>query len=115
MLQQPFPDLARLVAGLAFVVFGLTFFVFGLEQGLFPIGESLAYDFARKGSAVWLFTFAFALGFGTTVAREIPFSFIQFPIYEGLKRAIALMQGTETTATQVRAKTYPPFVHLLLS
>ena len=57
----------------------------------------------------------FFIGFGTTVAREIPFSFIQFPIYEGLKRAIALMQGTETTATQVRAKTYPPFVHLLLS
>ncbi|EOD15904.1 mitochondrial carrier, partial [Emiliania huxleyi CCMP1516] len=29
----------------------------------------------------------FYLGFWTTVAREIPFSFIQFPMYEGLKKA----------------------------
>ena len=69
VLQQPFPDVAEVLLGLAFVVLGLTFFIFGLEQGLFPIGESLAYDFARKGSVVWLFIFAFALGFGTTVAE----------------------------------------------
>ena len=69
VLQQSFPDLVQLLTGLVFVVLGLTFFIFGLEQGLFPIGESLAYDFARKGSAVWLFVFAFALGFGTTVAE----------------------------------------------
>jgi hypothetical protein len=69
VLQQPFPDAAQMMAGLVFVVLGLTFFIFGLEQGLFPIGESLAYDFARKGNVVWLFVFAFALGFGTTVAE----------------------------------------------
>jgi uncharacterized membrane protein (DUF2068 family) len=69
VLNQPFPDAAGMVAGLVLVVLGLTFFVFGLEQALFPIGESLAYDFARKGSATWLFVFAFALGFGTTVAE----------------------------------------------
>jgi hypothetical protein len=38
-------------------------------MGLFPIGESMAYDFARKGSLFWLLAFAFALGFGTTVAE----------------------------------------------
>lgn len=69
VLHQPFPDPVQLLVGLVFVVLGLTFFIFGLEQGLFPIGESLAYDFARKGSAVWLFIFAFALGFGTTIAE----------------------------------------------
>lgn len=69
VLQQPFPDTMQMLTGVVFVVLGLTFFVFGLEQGLFPIGESLAYDFARKGSATWLFVFAFALGFGTTVAE----------------------------------------------
>jgi hypothetical protein len=52
-----------------FVVLGLTFFIHGLEQGLFPIGESMAYAFARKGSLFWLLTFAFALGFGTTIAE----------------------------------------------
>jgi hypothetical protein len=51
------------------VVMGLTLFVRGLEMGLFPIGESMAYDFARKGSVSWLLAFAFALGFGTTVAE----------------------------------------------
>jgi hypothetical protein len=40
----------------------------GLEQSFFPLGEAMAYAFARKGSAFWLLSFAFALGFGTTVA-----------------------------------------------
>jgi hypothetical protein len=69
ILQQPFPDVFGLIGGMFFVVLGLTLFIRGLEIGLFPIGESLAYDFARKGSLVWLLIFAFALGFGTTVAE----------------------------------------------
>ena len=51
------------------MVLGLTFFIHGLEQGLFPIGESMATAFARKGSLFWLVMFAFSLGFGTTVAE----------------------------------------------
>jgi hypothetical protein len=51
------------------VVLGLTLFIQGLEQSLFPIGESMAYAFASKGSLFWLLTFAFCLGFGTTVAE----------------------------------------------
>jgi hypothetical protein len=47
----------------------LTLFVRGLELGLFPLGESMAYAFARKGSVFWMLAFAFALGFGTTVAE----------------------------------------------
>jgi hypothetical protein len=69
VIQQPFPDLARVLIGLLLVVLGLTFFVRGLEQGLFPIGESLAYAFARKGNLLLLLVFAFALGFGTTIAE----------------------------------------------
>ena len=69
VIQQPFPDLARVLTGLLLVVLGLTFFVRGLEQGLFPIGESLAYAFARKGNLLLLLVFAFALGFGTTIAE----------------------------------------------
>lgn len=69
VLQQPLPDLMNLLVGLGAVILGLTFFIFGLEMGLFPIGESMAYDFARKGSVWWLLIFAFALGFGTTVAE----------------------------------------------
>jgi hypothetical protein len=69
VLQQPLPNAMNLMAGLILVVFGLTFFIFGLEMGLFPIGESMAHAFARKGSIIWLFSFAFALGFGTTIAE----------------------------------------------
>ncbi|MGV6807727.1 MAG: DUF1538 family protein [bacterium] len=69
VLQQPLPNAVELVVGLVLIVFGLTFFIFGLEMGLFPIGEAMATAFARKGSVPWLFTFAFALGFGTTVAE----------------------------------------------
>ncbi len=69
VVQQPIPDLGGLLAGTALVVVGLTLFVRGLEMGLFPIGEAMAYAFARKGSLTWLLVFAFALGFGTTVAE----------------------------------------------
>lgn len=69
VLGQTPDDLWQIFIGLIFVVLGLTFFIFGLEQGLFPIGESMAHAFAKKGSAFWLLTFAFALGFGTTIAE----------------------------------------------
>ncbi len=69
VLQQPVPDFFALITGIIFVLFGLTFFIYGLEMGLFPIGESMAHAFAKKGSVSWLLTFAFALGFGTTVAE----------------------------------------------
>jgi hypothetical protein len=69
ILQQALPAAADLVLGMLMVVFGLTLFIRGLEMGLFPVGQSLAYDFARKGSLFWLLLFAFALGCGTTVAE----------------------------------------------
>ena len=49
ILRQPFPDLGGIIGGLVLVRLG---------QG-----------FAQKGSLVWLLVFAFALGFGTTVAE----------------------------------------------
>lgn len=69
VLQQPLPDLFQLLSGTLLVVVGLSLFVQGLQMGLFPIGESMAYAFARKGSLFWLLAFSFALGFGTTIAE----------------------------------------------
>ncbi|WGW01127.1 DUF1538 domain-containing protein [Vibrio sp. YMD68] len=69
VLQEPLPNLMSILFGLVLIVLGLTFFIFGLEMGLFPIGESMAQAFARKGSVFWLLAFAFCLGFGTTVAE----------------------------------------------
>jgi len=69
ILRQPFPDLGRALVGLVMVLVGLALFVRGLDLGLFPLGESMAQAFARKGSIGWLLAFAFALGFGTTAAE----------------------------------------------
>jgi len=69
VLKQPIPDLGNILAGLLFVLLGLALFVRGLEIGLFPLGESMAFAFAKKGSLLWLLLFAFLLGFGTTVAE----------------------------------------------
>ena len=69
ILRQPLPDLASIAVGLVLVTLGLTLFVQGLEMGLFPLGESMAHGFARKGSAIWLLAFAFCLGFAATVAE----------------------------------------------
>jgi len=69
VLQQPFPNLGGLLIGLALVILGLALFVQGLESGLFPLGEAMANAFASKGSVVVLLSFAFGLGFGTTVAE----------------------------------------------
>ncbi|WP_299442679.1 DUF1538 domain-containing protein [uncultured Rhodospira sp.] len=69
VLQQPFPNLGPIIVGLLLVLLGLALFIQGLEMGLFPLGESMAHAFARKGSLFWLLAFAFALGFGTTVAE----------------------------------------------
>jgi uncharacterized protein DUF1538 len=69
VLQQPIPNIWDIVVGILLVTLGLTFFIRGLEMGLFPIGENMAYAFAKKGSVFWLLAFAFCLGFGTTIAE----------------------------------------------
>ncbi|MCA3909745.1 DUF1538 domain-containing protein [Vibrio vulnificus] len=69
VLKEPLPNILSIGFGLVLVILGLTFFIFGLEMGLFPIGESMAQAFARKGSVFWLMVFAFCLGFGTTIAE----------------------------------------------
>ena len=69
VLQQALPNIADMFIGIVLVLLGLTLFIDGLESGLFPIGENMAHAFARKGSVAWLIIFAFALGFGTTIAE----------------------------------------------
>ncbi|MDJ0813944.1 MAG: DUF1538 domain-containing protein [Woeseiaceae bacterium] len=69
IIRQPVDGLMSIIVGGLFVFAGLTFFIFGLRIALFPVGEGLAHSLARKGSLFWLITFAFVLGFGTTVAE----------------------------------------------
>ena len=69
VIRQPFPQIGEVIFGFVFVIIGLMLFVEGLEIALFPIGETMAYALAKKGSLLWLMIFAFALGFSTTVAE----------------------------------------------
>jgi len=69
VIRQPFPQIGEVIIGFVFVVIGLMLFVEGLEIALFPIGETMAYALAKKGSLLWLLIFAFVLGFSTTVAE----------------------------------------------
>ena len=81
VLKRRIPHLARTLSGFGFVVVGLGLFLLGLEQGLFPLGRLMAEQLtgarliqagqsaASWSDYYWVYVFAFAIGFGTTVAE----------------------------------------------
>jgi len=82
VLRLPLPQPKRLLTGIACVLLGLVLFLIGLEEALFPIGRLMAEQFtdpnfvaAAPGEIVgwqkyyWVYLFAFAIGFSTTVAE----------------------------------------------
>ena len=67
---QHLPDNpVALVGGFAVVLLGLALFVKGLDVAIFPIGETMAYDYARRGSFLWLMLFAFSISFASVAAE----------------------------------------------
>ncbi|MGB5289897.1 MAG: DUF1538 domain-containing protein [Lysobacterales bacterium] len=85
VLRRKIKDPARVAMGMLLVLFGLTLFLEGLEMALFPIGRLMAQQLtapefiygseAVVGEAVywldflWIYAFAAAIGFATTVAE----------------------------------------------
>ena len=69
IIQEPIPDVAEKFIGVGFVLLGLTLFLAGLSTSLFPLGEQLAEEFAQKANLWLLLSFAFAIGFASTVAE----------------------------------------------
>lgn len=77
------PHLKNIVIGFIYVVLGLTFFLVGLQEALFPLGEAMAAQLtapeflggAQDGtgldwdSYLWVYVFAAAIGFATTIAE----------------------------------------------
>lgn len=79
------PNPKRIAIGFLYVLVGLTLFLVGLEQALFPLGETMenqltAPEFigtAKNAADVpvdwrdytWVYVFAFAIGFSTTIAE----------------------------------------------
>lgn len=69
ILQQWPDDPWSLTLGLLIVALGVALFLQGLELGIFPVGKSLANQFARRGSIPILMSFGFAMGFSAVVAE----------------------------------------------
>lgn len=67
--QEPIEAIGEKLAGLLLVLVGLTLFLAGLSMSLFPLGERLAEEFAARANLWLLLTFAFAIGFGSTIAE----------------------------------------------
>jgi hypothetical protein len=67
---QRMPDSpVALIGGFATVLVGLALFVKGLDAAIFPAGETMAFDFARRGSFLWLMLFAFCISFASVAAE----------------------------------------------
>ena len=82
VLRRRLANPGRVVIGFVYVVIGLVLFLIGLKEALFPIGRTMAAqltDPAFLGLAAdatahwldygWIYAFAAAIGFGTTVAE----------------------------------------------
>ncbi|HET8850817.1 MAG TPA: DUF1538 domain-containing protein, partial [Marinobacter sp.] len=69
ILQQVPGNWPGMVAGLFVVAVGVALFLQGLELSIFPVGRSLANQFARKGSLPVLLAFGFAMGFSAVIAE----------------------------------------------
>ncbi len=84
VIKKPVPNLGKVVIGFIYVLVGLAFFLVGLEEALFPLGELMAQqltdpDFIYGAGQVadvvhwqdykWVYLFAIAIGFSTTIAE----------------------------------------------
>ncbi len=81
VLRKPIRNLRRVIEGFFYVIAGLALFLIGLEQALFPLGELMAQqltspDFMGKAldqlswaDYYWVYIFATAIGFATTIAE----------------------------------------------
>lgn len=85
VIRRPIPNLRRVVLGFVYVTLGLSLFLVGLEEALFPIGKLMAVELTKPafihglahqaGMALqwqdykWVYLFAFAIGFATTIAE----------------------------------------------
>lgn len=83
VLRRPIANLPQVLMGFLFVLVGLTFFLEGLERALFPLGKLMAQQLTDPGFMglspnsgaqdwwhySWVYLFAFAIGFATTIAE----------------------------------------------
>jgi len=85
ILRKRIANLSQILVGFLLVLLGLAFFLEGLERALFPLGKLMAKQLTApeflgitENAAVvgdnwqqylWVYLFAFAIGFSTTIAE----------------------------------------------
>ncbi|WP_086481047.1 DUF1538 family protein [Oceanospirillum sanctuarii] len=69
VLRRPLADPRRIIFGFLLVILGLYAFVVGLKMGLFPIGTRMAEQLIGLDKIGFVYLFAFAIGFATTMAE----------------------------------------------
>ncbi len=83
VLRKPIANLKKIVSGFILVLLGLGFFLEGLEAALFPLGKLMAVQLTDPSFILgentgteaawwdykWVYLFAFAIGFSTTIAE----------------------------------------------
>ena len=139
VLRQRIKNIKKILIGLAYVVFGLAFFLVGLEKALFPLGELMAQqltnpefiygstqhvmEFIRWQDYYWVYIFAMAIGFATTIAEP---ALIAVSIKAnsvsggaisvwGLRGAVALGVGIGITLGSFRIVTGTPLHYYIIA
>ena len=83
VIRKKIPNFKKIIIGFIYVLLGLTLFLVGLEQALFPLGETMATQLSNPdflgangdpeslnwSDYYWVYIFAAAIGFSTTVAE----------------------------------------------
>nr|WP_222948404.1 DUF1538 domain-containing protein [Thauera sedimentorum] len=69
VIRKPLAHLHKVAGGFVLVIVGLYAFVVGLKLGLFPIGRSMAEQLIALPNILWVYLFAFSIGFATTMAE----------------------------------------------
>ncbi|MDR5864030.1 DUF1538 domain-containing protein [Halomonas campisalis] len=69
VLKRKLSNPLKVGAGFALVIIGLYAFVVGLKLGLFPIGQRMAEQLINFDTWLWVYLFAFCIGFATTMAE----------------------------------------------
>ena len=85
VLRRSIPNLRRVVIGFVYVTLGMALFLLGLKQALFPLGRVMALqltapsfiheavdaakELLRWQDYKWVYAFAAAIGFSTTIAE----------------------------------------------
>lgn len=85
ILKQRIPNIRKVTIGIIYVLLGLSLFLVGLDEALFPLGKIMARQLTDPGFVheglvhvhsilqwqdyKWVYLFAFAIGFSTTIAE----------------------------------------------